>query len=153
MLHVIAYFECVTEYLVLKKVGWTKQWSLDLYDMTQSASVFVTKEQFVFIHILTCHVLSVLTKSVYRSQPEKVLQKWSNEFKSFEHVFRRILPRFFVKEKVWIITTLALSSYQTKVHSETNTESISYFDLNLFTSSTYRPSTTDKRDGDTRKKM
>jgi uncharacterized membrane protein len=74
--------------------------------------VFVTKDTFTFIHILTCHVLSVLTKPIYRSQPGKVLQEVSNGFKNFVNVFRRILPRFFVKGKVWTITILALSSYQ-----------------------------------------
>ena len=43
--------------------------------MTQRASVFVTKGLFIFIHILTCHVVSVLTKNMYLSQPGKVLQK------------------------------------------------------------------------------
>jgi len=122
--------------------------------MTQRASVFVTKGLFIFIHILTCHVVSVLTKNMYLSQPGKVLQKWSKGFNFFLHVFRRILSRFFVKRKVWIITkTLALSSYQTMVHSDTNTESVFCFNLTPFTSSIYRPSRTDKRDGDTRKKM
>jgi hypothetical protein len=41
------------------------QQRLDLYDMTQSASVFVTKDILIICHTLTCHVLSVLTKSIY----------------------------------------------------------------------------------------
>jgi len=134
------------------------QWSLGVkglnqYDMAQCASAFVTKGVFIFIHILTCHVLSVLTKRIYHSQPGKVSQKWSKGFKNFLGVFRRILSRFFVKGNVWRITILALSSYQTKVHSDTKTESVSYFDLTPFTFSIYRSSRTDKTDDDKRKKM
>jgi hypothetical protein len=121
--------------------------------MTESASVFVTKDIFRISHTLTCQVLSVLTRSLYCSQSWKLLQKLSKEFKDVVHVFIRILSPFFVKGKGWTITTMVLSSYQSKVHFDNKTESISYFDITSFTPSTYHPSRTDKRDGDTRKKM
>ena len=51
------------------------QQRLDLYDLTERASVFVNKDILIISHTLACHVLSVLTKSIYRSQPGKLLQK------------------------------------------------------------------------------
>jgi hypothetical protein len=50
---------------------------------------------------------AVLTKSVYRSKPGKLLQKCSKWFKDVVHVFRRILSWFFFKGRVWIITTMS----------------------------------------------